>query len=74
MRILCPEQFFVSENNAPLRVKITDKDGNVKYETENVDDIEQNEALVYYLDAFRDDLSSTLTFVGFFVLRGALHH
>ena len=33
----------------------TDKDGNVKYETENAfDDIEQNEALAYYLDAFRD--------------------
>ena len=49
------ELFFVSENNASLRVKITDKDGNVKYETENAfDDIEQGEALAYYLDAFRD--------------------
>ena len=49
------EHFFVGDNNASLWVKITDKDGNVKYETENAfDDIEQDEALAYYLDSFRD--------------------
>jgi hypothetical protein len=49
------EDFFVSHNNASLRVKILDKDGNIKYEAENAfDNIEQDEALAYYLDYFRD--------------------